>query len=165
MTTYNIRISKAGKSIEVDFDSLPQVSKDFIIQYGLKQKLNDKGAGETIKELGAEEAGSRAWILANQIVDGFKEGKITVRNSVGKMTLEERCLQTIIRKVFKAVCKSSLEKEVDKSNEALLQRIAKTKSSTPEAILTKIKPLVDSEIEAERKKQEEAVDFDELLED
>ena len=37
----DINIAKADTTIEIDFDSLPEVSKDYIINYGLTQALND----------------------------------------------------------------------------------------------------------------------------
>jgi len=37
----DINIAKADTTIEIDFESLPEVSKDYVINYGLTQALND----------------------------------------------------------------------------------------------------------------------------
>lgn len=39
---FSIYISKADKSVEIDFDSMPEGIKLLVIDYGLTQKLNDK---------------------------------------------------------------------------------------------------------------------------
>jgi hypothetical protein len=38
---YTVFIAKAKTSINVDFDNLPEQTKDYLIRYGLKQVLND----------------------------------------------------------------------------------------------------------------------------
>lgn len=38
---YTINIAKAETSIEVDFAALPEVSREYIVNYGLTQALND----------------------------------------------------------------------------------------------------------------------------
>lgn len=37
----NVKIAKTGQSFELDFDALPDVSKEFLVEYGLRQKLSD----------------------------------------------------------------------------------------------------------------------------
>jgi hypothetical protein len=39
--TYNITIAKTSQNFAIDFDTLPESSKNYIIGYGLKQCLND----------------------------------------------------------------------------------------------------------------------------
>jgi hypothetical protein len=43
----SIRIAKFDQSVDVDWDALPLESKRYIIEYGLRQNLNDRVAGES----------------------------------------------------------------------------------------------------------------------
>jgi hypothetical protein len=46
--THSILIAKFKTSIEVpDFETLPDATKEYIIEYGMRQSLNDRVAGET----------------------------------------------------------------------------------------------------------------------
>jgi len=45
---YKINIPKANTEIEIDFDALPDNSKEYVIDYGLGQNLNDAVAGYAI---------------------------------------------------------------------------------------------------------------------
>lgn len=47
--SYNILISKTGETLAVDFDAMPEHVKAHIIEYGLKQKLNDAHSQHTEK--------------------------------------------------------------------------------------------------------------------
>lgn len=44
-----VLIGKVAQTVEVDFDSLPKVSQEYIINYGLKQVLNDCHASISLK--------------------------------------------------------------------------------------------------------------------
>ena len=44
-----ISIQKIGQSVDVDFQALPQLSQEFIINYGLRQILNDCHSSITLK--------------------------------------------------------------------------------------------------------------------
>ena len=69
MHTFNI----LGKAVEIDFDALPAGSKDFVINYGLKQLLADSHvSGETPDEkLG----------LLNKKLDKLMEGTLHIRTA------------------------------------------------------------------------------------
>lgn len=47
----NIKIGKIGESVTVDTAKLPQASIDYLIEYGLKQSLNDVHASLKIGEV------------------------------------------------------------------------------------------------------------------
>lgn len=42
--TYTVNIDKAGRDITIDFGDMPEKSQIYIIEYGLKQSLNDAAA-------------------------------------------------------------------------------------------------------------------------
>lgn len=48
-TIFNIDVTKAGKSFEIDFQGLPEVSREYLIAYGLRQALNDVHASISLK--------------------------------------------------------------------------------------------------------------------
>ena len=51
MTALNIAINKASTSIKVEFDDLPDHVQQFVVEYGLRQILNDCHSGEKDPEL------------------------------------------------------------------------------------------------------------------
>lgn len=67
-------IAKLETELEIDFEALPQVSKDFIINYGIKQKLNDCVANPEFKK---GEKGTKDRI--DDMVLALMEGTITQR--------------------------------------------------------------------------------------
>ena len=46
---YQIVVAKTGETLEYDWDTLPDTSKEFAIEYGLRQYVNDGHAGATVK--------------------------------------------------------------------------------------------------------------------
>lgn len=63
-----VTIGKLNESVEIDFGALPEVSQAFIIQYGLKQLLNDAlVSGETDDERRG---------LVHKKLDGLKSGML-----------------------------------------------------------------------------------------
>ena len=107
---YSIYISKADKVLSVDFDSLPEVSKRFIIEYGLKQKLNDAGSSATVKELGPNEAAKQAFALAEASLQALASGQISVRVAKPQESLEEREYKKLLRSMLKKAFPPSQEK-------------------------------------------------------
>lgn len=69
--TYTIRVARINRNEVVDFDALPAKSKDFVINYGLKQLLNDSiVSGETDSERNG---------LLDKKLDKLFEGTLDVR--------------------------------------------------------------------------------------
>lgn len=84
-----VTIGKLNESIEVDFAALPAVSQAFIIQYGLKQLLNDAlVSGETNDERRG---------LVHKKLDGLKSGQLrsTSTRSSDPVAREIKRLATI----------------------------------------------------------------------
>ncbi len=71
MSIFTIYIKKANKSLDIDFDSLPPHVQAHIIEYGLKQKVNDCHASEDNPDT--------AWALVQALASRLQEGDITKR--------------------------------------------------------------------------------------
>ena len=79
-----ITIAKAGKSVEVDFDALPEVSRTYIVEYGLRQSLNDATASLKRDEYKSDaEFQDAAFAVANKKLDSILSGEL--RQSVGRI--------------------------------------------------------------------------------
>lgn len=72
---FNILISKADKTLPIDWDAMPDVAKRHIIEYGLRQKLND--AGSQFKK-GEENFAENALGAAENVLAALMEGRIRV---------------------------------------------------------------------------------------
>lgn len=68
-----VQIAKANKAIEVDFSALPQASQEYIIAYGLKQRLNDVHSQVKSTEEGAPEL---VMALVEKAIAGLESGDI-----------------------------------------------------------------------------------------
>jgi predicted ATP-binding protein involved in virulence len=128
----------------------------------LRQKLNDAGSSATKIALGEVEAGKQAFSMAENILEALVRGEISVRGTGKSMTLEDKITQSVIREIFKAVCKRPVAQEIDQSNEALLSAIGKVKGDkTPDEVLTILRPRIDAKIALEKAKpQLPEVDFE-----
>lgn len=149
----NILIKKANKTLSIDWDAMPQNAKNFIIEYGLRQKLNDAGASATIKELGSDEAGKQAFAYAENMLAALMSGSIAVRSAKAGLTLEERIYSRVLRAVFKQVTGKKISTEVDVSNETLLEEISAKTGKPKEAIEKAIGKRVEAELVIERQKE------------
>ena len=149
-----VLISKAKKTIEVDFDAMPENAKAYIIAYGLKQKLNDAGASATKKSLGAEEAAEQSFAMAENILASLMEGDITVRAAAATQTLEERVFTRVLRALFKAQLKRAVAKEADQSDEALLNALALSLKKDVDHVRNAIQKRADAEIAIERQRMD-----------
>ena len=70
---HTITISKVNRKVDVDFDALPEKSKAFVINYGLKQLLNDSiVSGESDDERNG---------LLDKKLDKLLEGTLDIRES------------------------------------------------------------------------------------
>lgn len=97
-TEYTVHVNKAGTSYTIDFDALPVVSKEFLVDYGLKQKLNDTVNDPKYK--GDEEASQTE---IERVIAALREGTITVRQS-GPRADQERivALEMIVTRLLEA---------------------------------------------------------------
>lgn len=137
-----IIVSKADQTLTVDWDAMPENARQHIIEYGLRQKLNDAGSQFTKKELG-EEAGKLALGAAENILSELMKGNVSVRQAAVALTLEEREEQKILHAMYKA----AFGKNEDKWN---VDELAKAKSTTAEKLLEAIAPVARKRAELKR---------------
>lgn len=157
--TINIHIAKAGKTLSIDWNAMPPVAQQFIIEYGLRQKLNDAGSSATIKELGEVEAANQAFALAEKSLAALMEGDISVRVGAKSLTLEERAEQNVIRDWFKKICKRPVSKEEHQDNRSLLAAMATTTGKSADKLKLALAPKIAEEINYLRAKNQ-AIDLD-----
>ena len=80
MSTMNVKVTKAGKSLEVDLQELPDEAYQFVLQKGLEALLNARMSKVLTKDLEGEklaEAQARALEIAEENLSSLKAGKIT----------------------------------------------------------------------------------------
>lgn len=94
---YEITVAKAEKTFQVDFDKLPEASREYIIRYGLRQSLNDSVAGAEAK---SDEALKRAQARYDGLLDG------TIREGSGggaALSPYERALRQVVVDYLKSI--------------------------------------------------------------
>ena len=80
MSTMNIKVTKAGKSLEVNLQDLPDEAYQFVLQKGLEALLNARMSKVLTKDLEGEklaEAQAAALKIAEENLSNLKAGKIT----------------------------------------------------------------------------------------
>ena len=80
MSTMNIKVTKAGKSLEVNLQDLPDEAYQFVLQKGLEALLNARMSKVLTKDLEGEklaDAQSAALKIAEENLANLKAGKIT----------------------------------------------------------------------------------------
>jgi hypothetical protein len=111
--------------LEVNWDNMPEIAKQHIIEYGLKQKLNDAGSSATVKELGSE-AGAQALAMAENVLEALMQGKVTVRSAGVSMTLEQKEFNKLIKALYKKlVGKPSADFDIEEGLEELAKKLKK----------------------------------------
>jgi hypothetical protein len=78
LTKVIIRVAKAGKSYEFDWETLPEATRDHVIMYGLRQILNDSTAsapsGESEEGKGLADKRYDALLSGMLRASGTREG-------------------------------------------------------------------------------------------
>jgi hypothetical protein len=130
----NVKIAKADKVLSIDWDAMPENAQRHIIEYGLRQKLNDAGSSATVKELG-EQAGPQALAMAEVVLEALMKGNVHVRQAAANLTLEERMFNKILKALVKKAgldegstidaLASKLGKPVESINKAIEAKAAK----------------------------------------
>ena len=81
---FNILIAKAATSVAVDYDNLPEVSKTYFLEYGMRQALNDATASLKLADFETPELFKAAALaMVEKKLDGIQKGEL--RQSVGKI--------------------------------------------------------------------------------
>lgn len=134
--TILINISKAGKSLSIDWEALPEVAKAHIIEYGLRQKLND--AGSQYKK-GEEGTAANAFAAAETVLEALKKGLIRVNTS---MDVGEKALLAMAKVFMK---KAGLAFGKDASLDDLLEALGEKLGREPDAIRASLQRKVEAE--------------------
>ena len=149
----NILISKAGKTLSVDWDNMPANAQRHIIEYGLKQKLNDAGSSATVKELGEVEAGNQAFAAAEIVVAALARGDVTVRQAAKAESLEEKEYKKLLKALLKKAFPQELEALLATPSDAIEALAGLHKVSTEKMELA-LQAKAKANAEIERKKRE-----------
>lgn len=125
--TQSIHVSKANQSFDIDFAALPEASQAFVINYGLRQLLNDSVASVSTKnfpEASAEELVETAVDTVTGKIQALLDGTIGIR-----ATTERDPLKVIMRQIANDMLSGALraagKKKKDIAKEALDSAIAK----------------------------------------
>lgn len=139
-----VYISKADCTIDVNWDEMPENAKAFIIEYGLKQKLNDAGSSATVKDLGKDKAGEQAKAMAEVVLASLMEGKVTVRQAAVTLTQEEREFNKLVKSYYKKLIgKPGDDFDYEVALEEIAIKLDKTLEDTQAAIQAKAKKAVE----------------------
>lgn len=131
-----INISKAGKSLSIDWEALPDVAKSHIIEYGLRQKLNDAGSQFKKGEEGTE---ANAFAAAETVLEALKKGLIRVNTSIDAG-------EKALRKMAELFCKKAgIPVDKEDSLEDLLEALGEKLGREPDAIRASLEKKVEAE--------------------
>ena len=108
----NITIAKTGQSIEIDFAALPANSQDFIINYGLRQILNDCHSSLTIKGWEGDKADFDKAVMeaVEEKFGAIMSGDLTIRG-----TGEPRIVDPVEKEV-RAIARAEIETKLQGAN-------------------------------------------------
>jgi len=155
---FNINIASSQETLKVDWDAMPDNAKQYIIAYGLKQRLNDAGASFKKDEEGSLE---KKLMAAQVVLDALMEGNVTVRQASASLSLEEKEYLKILRKVFKqATGKKPDDLEAETMLNAIAEAVGKDADSIEKKLLTKAKAAAEAERKIRAIRQETPLDIE-----
>ena len=148
--TYNITIAKTGRVIkDIDFDSFPEITKRYIITYGLKQALNDchsqynaeaekRGEIEDYKALADSAVENRFAQLQDGLITSPRNGSRSA-DPVEQAFQQEgwAILKAATGKTIKTI--KSFAVTNDKSLDDMLGKLAESRGEKPEAFIAGLK--------------------------
>lgn len=134
---YNVQITKLNQTRQIDWDNLPETSRDYFIRYGLKKALNDSMAGA--------ENDAEAEALVDKRIAKVLEGTMGTRE-VGPRDPVAAAAKAIAETKVKNALKAKGKKLSDADIPALVK-----------ALLAKDLASEDQPIHTEARRQAEAV--------
>jgi len=163
--TYSIFIAKTGRTIEVDFDALPDVSKEYLIKYGLKQCFND--CHSSVKVGGEDDWMDKANAFVDIKLEKLESGEL--RREANAFTPLERELEKLaylhVKQANPKATKKALAKLFEKEGiEDIFDLIRKkTSGNNGDKVIEDLKKQAVKNLEAiekARKVKIEGLDFD-----
>lgn len=140
MTTINVHIKKCGKSVEVEWDSLPENVQEFIKDYGLRQILNDCHSSEKEPD--------NAFALVEKKLEALKSGQIAKTRGRTSDPFVKWLREKVIGVVVNAkglTQKAARELLVEKCGDAPHDWVKGLYGKEAEAAMTKFKAAFDKE--------------------
>lgn len=119
---YSIAIAKAAKSVDVDFDNLPEVSQKYFLEYGMRQALNDATASLKRSECSSQtDFNAKALAMVQKRLDGILKGEL--RQTTGRIAdpLEAEVMRLAVSTISNALL-SKGEKLADYTTKDLRER-------------------------------------------
>ena len=116
---FNILIKKVQETVEVDFDNLPEISKQYLIEYGLKQRLNDCHSSLTLKD------GAKAEDIMQAVHDclaGLQAGTIRKMREASSNAFENMVQRVILETLRGMGTKSAGVLKTLKAVEAFVEK-------------------------------------------
>lgn len=146
----SVHIAKLGFDIEVDYDNFPEKSKEFIIDYGLKQLINDSHSG-----INKEDVEAIQTAIQNKVAQ-MEEGLLGVRVISGAKNPVEsfyiKALAEMSNNSQKAIKEALSKKEVSiveyvEAHSAKDKIIAKAEELLEQSKLRATTPEIELDIE------------------
>jgi hypothetical protein len=89
METFKVNVAKIGETREVDFSKFPATIQRYLIEYGLKQKLNDCHASITEKS-DPDDWQDKVRVAVDSCLENFMEGKLPRSNGGSGLSAIQR---------------------------------------------------------------------------
>lgn len=124
--TISINISKADTLLQVNWDAMPENAKAHIIEYGLRQKLNDAGSQFKKDEEGCAD---KALNAAEAVLEALMAGQVTIRKAATKVdAFHLNAAKEFYKKAVNAKLPAGFELD------DFILAVAKALNKTPEAV-------------------------------
>lgn len=131
-----IHVNKAGESIQVDFEALPENVKAHIIEYGLKQKFNDVHS--------AEKDGKTAMGLVKNLLKRLMAGELTKSRNAGSPV--ERELHSLLVQVARVKTTGKVTDLRAMETEELVKAVANAIGKPAEKVEAHFTALAESNV-------------------
>ena len=138
----DISIHKVNETVAVDFDSLPENVKRYIIDYGLTQSLNDAAAGIRNPGADASEKDKKAFrddtmAKVEARLDGFLAGRVPAGGGGKRLDPVEVEFRKLVEALYvKALgSKKAATDAIGSDHEMALRRAAEAKGKNPDDVV------------------------------
>lgn len=118
---FNVLIKKTEQKVNVDFDKLPEHVQQYIIEYGIKQRLNDchsqipKGDDTAVME------------AVNKVIDDWNQGIVRAARGGSGQTALEKMVHKILLESMRGIKYSGGVVKTKKQAQDCLDKLAEDK--------------------------------------